>query len=1284
MAIEKGRSDFDESSLDNNKSNIETGTSIYSLGGGDLQITTNLSDREVKDFSEYVGDFLEPVTLDDIEDINEVVLTVKSDNHPMELNFDKSDLKSYSYFGSLQDRMDYAILNIISKFPASLYVNIVYNYQNLLTYLNRSYDAITNITSFDIPLSSITNNYGLKLMDTDGDTSIKNLAVSFRSYVVWDMEKEYEILEYNTTNNYIKLKVSGNLFSGLNGNNSFHIKPVTKYYNEFLLKLNELEKYLLNTSTTPRYTAIFKDIEYDVDGEPILLDKKYTWSTTDGYNLDFDTSEFESYTGDLRKLSLKYDEYKTNIITRELVSEGVLLYDDDDKRLGKMFNMMGVVFDEIKQFIDSLAYMSRISYDKNGSIPDKVVKNLAKTLGWGVVATYDGKNLINDIVNGKNVPDIKGIESDYTPIETDIELWRRITINTAHLFKSKGTRNAIEFLFALVGAPKSIIDIREYVYIADHPVKEVGNPNNPVDGEGYPKPLNTTDVYFQNKGGWNSKKEVAPSNVNILNSVVGIHRGDYDNGSTYIKSFEQAGFRLTRLENNAKVHVVDGDSSVLDEVLDVNDRRLVINSKEFATYLTPMRYIENEIVKWYKVKYDSTVNNIMDIYVKLIEPSTRKVIEYKGSYPSLYKVIVEFFQENTTIDLKAIYAYVNQLQGFWKDMVEQMIPSTAIWQGGVVYKNNTLNTQKHVYKHGINYGSEFENEILHFKAPKIPVTSYDGEVNLPKEGDIKNILTNANHISTLEFPSIIEENKKVNNVLHIRNKVESHKKTFMDLPMVEVKNVGRMTPSTPLSDYSIIVDNGGGEKIISFIFDTPTPNSYDLFHYNIFKFNHTTQEFEITGKIEGKFTPQQIENASIVNGKRTINVRHFLGDGDYLLKCGYSVNFSFIPVTDDSFAEYYKKITEEGIDSLINFIGTENGVDIFNFDTLIIAETGIYGIYDGNDYYFSIVEKPDIVVVESFATSVTREQAEMVTTRLHIHADGQRNFVLEELPLGDIFLSVNGVTLLKSLYRDLRDGGEYFLYYENDSVQFTLNEEIQISTLDIMTVTYIRDNSNLTINNTGIIDAARLRDVTNDASINYRIGETDIFCYEFDFGYSLNYEISLSSLVVMMNGIKLVRDNNLNLDFDYGISPKDERKLLLFMNKEIFYEVNGDENDVLMVYYPEPLDDGFYIENGRITMTWTAASTTDEGKYVIEISDNINFDGTGRYWKVEVPYKETTDDKVQYSQFVGELDPFLDVNKTFYYRVSNFKKNVDLLGNVQNVTNISFVRTFKTDSKIQL
>ena len=49
-------------------------------------------------------------------------------------------------------------------------------------------------------------------------------------------------------------------------------------------------------------------------------------------------------------------------------------------------------------------------------------------------------------------------------IESEHEFYRRLLVNLSHIYKSKGTRNSIEFFLRFLGAPEPMIKINEYVY----------------------------------------------------------------------------------------------------------------------------------------------------------------------------------------------------------------------------------------------------------------------------------------------------------------------------------------------------------------------------------------------------------------------------------------------------------------------------------------------------------------------------------------------------------------------------------------------------------------------------------------------------------------------------------------------------------------------------------------------------------------------------------------------------------------------------------------------------
>jgi hypothetical protein len=137
----------------------------------------------------------------------------------------------------------------------------------------------------------------------------------------------------------------------------------------------------------------------------------------------------------------------------------------------------------------------------------------------------------------------RNLNENILPAEIDIELWRRILMNTNYFWKAKGTREAIKSMFLLIGIPEPFINITEYVYTVDGKI----NPNTvsllqsdfpsnslPYDNEGYPiAPLETKDFYFQVSG-------------------------NTDSGQAYLDVFRMAGFNLQQTVDNKKSWIQTG------------------------------------------------------------------------------------------------------------------------------------------------------------------------------------------------------------------------------------------------------------------------------------------------------------------------------------------------------------------------------------------------------------------------------------------------------------------------------------------------------------------------------------------------------------------------------------------------------------------------------------------------------------------------------------------------------------------------------------------------------
>jgi uncharacterized protein (TIGR02145 family) len=541
------------------------GTTLFTSGS--FNVTINNDPKVSKLFK--TNKFSNFVTLNTLE-LTETQLAVINDNIKIKLNLDKSNLSNYAYFGSLREFVRISLEHIISNWPASIFVNplVINNVEN--TVENYSYDNITNISTFKTNTNTLDNKYGIKYLkngvtlDTyTSENDKRNLTVNYNNYVISGSTGEYNIIGYtgatSSNNDYIYFQVIGNPFTGgtLNQIQYFHIKPSDVKINEFFVTLPDFEKYLLNRRTTPIYTSTFVYTVKSDEGLAIESKKQITWPSTDGYNIDFNTTNYTNFVTDLLDLSDASDSIQTNIISRFLVSNAISDFDtvskdnDDEteQKMDKTLKIYGREFDEIKHFTDGLALVNAVSYNKQDNTPDATLKALARTLGWDLTSSLEGNDFITSFLT-PSTTDFSGETTGLTPAEAEIEMWRRIILNTPWIWKSKGTRKAIEFFFKFIGAPNGLIRFNEHVYKADGKINmdtflkvlEINTNNTditniPIDSDGYPKILgNTPNMYFQKAGLWYRQTAGPESNIDILGGN-NPHIGPYDGGNEYMNQF---------------------------------------------------------------------------------------------------------------------------------------------------------------------------------------------------------------------------------------------------------------------------------------------------------------------------------------------------------------------------------------------------------------------------------------------------------------------------------------------------------------------------------------------------------------------------------------------------------------------------------------------------------------------------------------------------------------------------------------------------------------------------
>lgn len=538
---------------------------------GNFSITTNLEPKNDKFF--LTNKFSNYYTLNTLNTTVQNATTIFNDNEKAYLNLDKRKLNNYALFGSLSEYIRVSLENIIINWPASLYATpntigpngLPATYFTLENYL---YDSISKTSTFRLNTNAIINRFNINFTNnTNQENTLKNINLNYASYVInFTGDTEYDIIGFtgstSVVNDYIYFKVNGDPFFGLTSNSYpvYHIKPNKIKRDSFFNTLPEFEAYLLSRNIVPQYTAEFKYPIKTDNGIILYFTDSFTWPVLDGYNIEFESEEYIGYATRLLELAKNNDLNDSNLMNRFLVAESITSfdttpiysdneYDETGQKINKLLQIYGVSFDEVNNYITGIKYANTVTYNKYDNTPDIYVKNIARVLGWDLIQSVIENDLLLNYVNTAQ-SSFSGQTVGMTPAEYDIELWRRIILNTPWVWKSKGSRKSIEFFLNFIGTPTGLITFNEHIYRASAPINidiflQVLSKNNldtnlslyPIDENGYPKPLpDTPDMYFQNNGLWYRETGGSGSTIDILTGN-NPHLGPYDGGSKYINQF---------------------------------------------------------------------------------------------------------------------------------------------------------------------------------------------------------------------------------------------------------------------------------------------------------------------------------------------------------------------------------------------------------------------------------------------------------------------------------------------------------------------------------------------------------------------------------------------------------------------------------------------------------------------------------------------------------------------------------------------------------------------------
>lgn len=559
-------------SIINIDNNNNESSSLFTMGN--FVVTTNSSNRTEYSFrGKNFTQFYDLNSLNFTTNVEKLLIN----NTEIKLNLDNNKLSSYAYFGSAIEFIRVTLENIITYWPASLYLSPVLStkYGDFTGYTveNYTYDKYNDKASFDVDVTMINNNFELvftkngSVVDTfNEDNKLRNITLNYSDYVIYYNDVEYPILEFTGSTNeisgYVNLVVEGNPFEDLTTTATtrlltYHIKPNKLKVDEFFNGLSSFEQNILNRYTVPKYTSTY---DYDIIGDDNIVyksKKSITWPVNDGYNIDFYTEDYSNYVSELIQIATISDKVSSDILTRFLVANSISDFDTlpnydgtfevtSGQKMTKILKIYGRSFDEVKVWIDGLKLFNTVTYDKKSNTPDLLVKNLAKNLGWEMTTPISDNNLLSHYVESHQST-YSGQSTGLSTQQAEIEMWRRLILNSAFLFNSKGSRKSIEFFFKFLGIPKGLADLNEYIYKAKNKIDmdlfykilERFNLDTDlslynVDSDGYPKfPAQTSDLFFQKSGLWYRQTGGAGTSEHILTGN-NPHIGPYDGGQTYL------------------------------------------------------------------------------------------------------------------------------------------------------------------------------------------------------------------------------------------------------------------------------------------------------------------------------------------------------------------------------------------------------------------------------------------------------------------------------------------------------------------------------------------------------------------------------------------------------------------------------------------------------------------------------------------------------------------------------------------------------------------------------
>jgi hypothetical protein len=640
-----------------------------------------------------------------------------------ELNPDVRDPKAYSYFGSFYTKISRAINSVIETFPYAILINTNYTDNTIFGYTG---DSITNTSVFKAPFSAISNQGNLIYVSGMSETTTTtNL---YRDYPMFTVQlsgtgftTNYNITSYRYetgTTGFFEFTVNGLFLSaGTTSVLPFYIRPSPEKYSQY-------QRHISNLEYQVAFVGTFK--VPNVDNERTYSYETYEWPREiDGFNIDTIGTDYDNWRESLLLAASRIDETETAWMVRTMIPEQFIELDTDTQIYQKLISTYGEEFDKIKAYIDNLAFMHTVNPNNIESVPNKFMFKLSKMLSFNFHDAFSDVDLFEYFLFEDS--------EEKTLQDYNFELWRKMLANIVWLYKKKGTRDALMFIFKLMGAPDNLVSLNEFIYTIERTANTVVDPNNPNDKiapDGFPN-YDASQFIFQEGGSG---------------------RG---NGQKYINQWKPE-YTPAKSIDNIKVHT--GDTT--------GGTRNIMNTKEVQVALDPAGAIESDIKEWFELSYQNfawggtgfttspfadpiysastvpsgwslsnradfivptnitamTISEWLDfVYTNNTNPVNRKTSwqysQHNSNYLSLKSIYMTYMlwtngEDSNKLTFGKLEDLLSLLERNYFNYIQDFVPSTSILeQTATVYRNTLFERQKFVYKEGINAGSEFQKPL---------------------------------------------------------------------------------------------------------------------------------------------------------------------------------------------------------------------------------------------------------------------------------------------------------------------------------------------------------------------------------------------------------------------------------------------------------------------------------------------------------------------------------------------------------------------------------------------